>query len=51
MFNSESKGLGLNSCVALRKPRISDPNLKKKIYQFQFTKEHRVWTMKSFCDL
>ena len=49
MFNSDSKsiftrtirrelkGLGLNSCVALRKPLISEANWKKRL---QFAREH-----------
>ena len=54
MSNSESKsfskciiwrelrGLGLNSCVALRKPHISEANQKKGL---QFAKEHKDWTL------
>ena len=53
MFNSESKsistrtmqrelkGLGLNSCVALRKPLISEANQQKRL---QFAREHKDWT-------
>ena len=33
----ELKGLGLNSCVVLRKPLISEANRKKKL---QFAREH-----------
>ncbi|KAF7652311.1 hypothetical protein LDENG_00098550 [Lucifuga dentata] len=54
MFNSESKnistctmrrelqGLGLNSCVALRKPLICQANQKKRL---QFAREHKDWTL------
>lgn len=57
MFNSESKsistrtmrrelkGLGLNSCVALRKPLISDSNQKKRL---QFAREHKDWTLEQW---
>ena len=52
VFNSESKsilkgtmcrehrGFGLNSCVALRKPLISEANWKKRL---QFAREHKYW--------
>ena len=54
MFNSESKiistctmrrelkGLGLNSCVALRKPLISKANQKKG---FNFGRQLKDWTL------
>uniref|UniRef100_A0A3B4B4M1 Transposase Tc1-like domain-containing protein n=1 Tax=Periophthalmus magnuspinnatus TaxID=409849 RepID=A0A3B4B4M1_9GOBI len=56
-FNSESKsifirtirrelkGLGLNSCAALRKPLISEPNRKKR---FQFARERKDWTLEQW---
>ena len=57
MFNSESKsiytcamrrehkGLGLNSCVALRKPLISEANWKKKA---PIAGEHKDWTLEQW---
>lgn len=57
MFNSESKsiytctvqrelkGLGLNSCVALRKPLISEANWKKRL---QFARELKDWTLEQW---
>ncbi|KAF7659613.1 hypothetical protein LDENG_00295490 [Lucifuga dentata] len=60
MFNSESKsistrtmqrelkGLGLNNCVALRKPLISQANQKKS---FQFAREHKDWTLEQWKKL
>ena len=57
MFNSESKiistctmrrelrGLGLNSCVVLRKPLISEANQKKRL---QFDSEHKDWTLEQW---
>ncbi len=57
MFNSESKnistrtmwrelkGLGLNSCVALRKTFISEANMKKRL---QFIREHKYWALEQW---
>ena len=57
MFNSESKsistrtmwweltGLGLNSCVATRKPFVSEANRKKWL---QFALEHKDWTVEQW---
>uniref|UniRef100_A0A3B5RET6 Tc1-like transposase DDE domain-containing protein n=1 Tax=Xiphophorus maculatus TaxID=8083 RepID=A0A3B5RET6_XIPMA len=57
MFNCESKsistrtmrrelkGLGLNSCVAVRKPLISKANQKKRL---QFPREHKDWTLEEW---
>ncbi|KAF7641747.1 hypothetical protein LDENG_00273020 [Lucifuga dentata] len=56
-FNSESKsvstrtvrrelkGLGINSCVALRKPLISEANQKKRL---QFAREQKDWTLEQW---
>ena len=57
MFKSESESistgtmrreltaLGPNSCVALRKPLISEANWKKKL---QFAREHKDWTLEQW---
>ena len=56
MFNSESKGtscimqrelkgLGLNSCVAVRKPLVSEANQNRRL---QFTGEHKDWTLEQW---
>ena len=57
MFDSESKsistrtmrrklkGLGLNSCVALRKPIISEANWKQRL---KFAREHIDWTLEQW---
>ena len=36
------KGLGLNSCVALRKPRISEADQERRL---QFVRENKDWTL------
>ncbi|KAF7646280.1 hypothetical protein LDENG_00190250 [Lucifuga dentata] len=41
----ELKGLGLNSCVALRKPLISQANQKKRL---QFAWEQKDWTLEQW---
>jgi len=38
----ELKRLGLNSCVALRKPLINEANRNKRL---QFAREHKDWTL------
>ena len=57
MFNTESKsistrtmqrelkGLGLNSCVVIRKPPISQADWKKRL---QFAREHKDWTVEQW---
>uniref|UniRef100_A0AAQ6A8K8 Cartilage oligomeric matrix protein n=1 Tax=Amphiprion ocellaris TaxID=80972 RepID=A0AAQ6A8K8_AMPOC len=41
----ELKGSGLSSCVALRKPLISEANQKKRL---QFAMEHKYWTLEHY---
>ena len=41
----EVNALGLNRCVALRKPLISEATQKKR---FQFAREHKDWTLEQW---
>lgn len=44
-MHRELKGLGPNSCAALRKPFISEANREKS---FQLTIDHEDWTPKQW---
>ena len=40
--------LGLNSCVALRQPLVSEANRQK---QLQFAREHKDWTLELWTEV